>query len=84
MLGGGVLQAEDSRLLGAIEEGLQELGPGLTIRLAESPPVVGAALLGLDELGADGEASARVRSELGAAVERLDAPSAAVLEPAGD
>ena len=84
VLGGGVLQAEDSRLLRAIEEGLQELGPGLTIRLAESPPVVGAALLGLDELGADGEASARVRSELGAAVDRLDAPSAAVLEPAGD
>ena len=84
VLGGGVLQAEDSRLLRAVEEGLQELGPGLTIRLAESPPVVGAALLGLDELGADGEASARVRSELGAAVDRLDAPSAAVLEPAGD
>ncbi len=84
VLGGGVLQAEDSRLLRAIEEGLQELGPGLTIRLGESPPVVGAALLGLDELAADGEASARVRSELGAAVDRLDAPSAAVLEPAGD
>jgi N-acetylglucosamine kinase-like BadF-type ATPase len=84
VLGGGVLQARDPRLLGAIEDGLQELGPGLTVRLAESPPVVGAALLGLDELGADGEASARVRSELGAAVDRLDAPASPVLEPAGD
>jgi hypothetical protein len=83
VLGDGVLQARDPRLLGAIEEGLQELGRRLTVRLAESPPVVGAALLGLDELGADGEASARLRSELGAAVERLDAP-AEVLEPAGD
>jgi len=84
VLGGGVLQARDPRLLGAIEDGLQELGPGLTVRLAESPPVVGAALLGLDELGADGEASARLRSELGAAVDRLDTPAAAVLEAAGD
>ena len=84
VLGGGVLRARDPRLLGAIEEGLQELGPGLTVRLAESPPVVGAALLGLDELDADAEASARVRRELGAAVDRLDAPTAAVLEPAGD
>ncbi|MGZ4395602.1 MAG: N-acetylglucosamine kinase [Gaiellaceae bacterium] len=78
VLGGGVLQAGDPRLLGAIEEGLQELGPGLTVRLAGSPPVVGAALLGLDELGADTEASARVRSELGAAVDRLDAPVATI------
>ncbi|MGZ4381661.1 MAG: N-acetylglucosamine kinase [Gaiellaceae bacterium] len=78
VLGGGVLQAGDPRLLGAIEEGLQELGPGLTVRLAGSPPVVGAALLGLDELGADTEASARVRSELAAAVDRLDAPVATI------
>ncbi|HVN61228.1 MAG TPA: BadF/BadG/BcrA/BcrD ATPase family protein [Gaiellaceae bacterium] len=84
VLGGGVLQARDPRLLGAIEDGLQELGPRLTVRLAESPPVVGAALLGLDELGADGEASARLRSELGAAVGRLDESTTAVLEPAGD
>ena len=84
VLGGGVLQARDPLLLGAIEDGLQELGPGLTVRLAESPPVVGAALLGLDELGADGEASARLRNELGAAADRLDSPATAVLEPAGD
>ena len=29
-----------------------------------SPPIVGAALLALDELGANGEAQTRVRNEL--------------------
>ena len=34
-------------------------------------PIVGSALLGLDELGAPPEAQARLRAELGAAVDRL-------------
>ena len=84
VLGGGVLQAGDPRLLGAIEEGLHELGPGLTVRLVESPPVVGAALLGLDELGAEAEAGARARSELGAAVDRLDSPAPTMAGRAGE
>jgi hypothetical protein len=35
------------------------------LRVAASEPIVGAALLGLDELGAGPEALARARSELG-------------------
>ena len=35
-----------------------------TVRVTGSPPIVGAALLALDELGAGGEAQARVRAEL--------------------
>jgi N-acetylglucosamine kinase-like BadF-type ATPase len=62
LLGGGMFRAGDGRLLGAIEAGL---GPGVEVRVAASEPIVGAALLGLDELGAGPEALARARSELG-------------------
>jgi N-acetylglucosamine kinase-like BadF-type ATPase len=62
LLGGGMFRTGDGRLLGAIEAGL---GPGMELRVAASEPIVGAALLGLDELGAGPEALARARSELG-------------------
>jgi N-acetylglucosamine kinase-like BadF-type ATPase len=62
LLGGGMFRAGDGRLLGAIEAGL---GPEVELRVAASEPIVGAALLGLDELGAGPEALARARSELG-------------------
>jgi hypothetical protein len=35
------------------------------VRVAASEPIVGAALLGLDELGAGPEALTRARNELG-------------------
>jgi hypothetical protein len=38
--------------------------PDFAVRVTGSPPIVGAALLALDELGANGEAQARVRDEL--------------------
>lgn len=72
LLGGGLLQAGDGRLLGAIEAGLREVGPSLIVRPAGSPPIVGAALLALDEIGAEPEAQARVRSALGTAIGRND------------
>ena len=40
------------------------LGAEITVHATAAPPIVGAALLGLDELGAGGEAQARVRREL--------------------
>jgi hypothetical protein len=69
LLGGGLLRAGDGRLLGAIEEGLRDVGEHIEVHRTASPPVVGAALFGLDALGADEEARARVRSELAAAVD---------------
>lgn len=71
LLGGGLLQAGDGRLLGAIEAGLEEIGPSLVVRPAGSPPIVGAALLALDEVGAGPEAQARLRDALGAAARRV-------------
>ena len=72
LLGGGLLQAGDDRLLGAIEAGLREVGPELVVRPAGSAPIVGAALLALDEIGAGAEAQDRVRATVGAALERGD------------
>ena len=63
------LRAGDGRLLGAIEEGLRDVGEHIEVHRTASPPVVGAALFGLDALGADEKARARVRSELAAAVD---------------
>jgi N-acetylglucosamine kinase-like BadF-type ATPase len=64
VLGGGLLQAGDPLLIGGVQDGLAEVAPVATVHVTSSPPIVGAALLGLDEIGADGEAQARVRREL--------------------
>ncbi|HUK95195.1 MAG TPA: BadF/BadG/BcrA/BcrD ATPase family protein [Gaiellaceae bacterium] len=72
LLGGGLLQARDGRLTRAIEDGLDEVDPQAVVRIATSPPIVGAALLALDELGAPAEAQERLRRELGEEVDRLD------------
>jgi N-acetylglucosamine kinase-like BadF-type ATPase len=72
LLGGGLLQAGDGRVTAAIEEGLRGVGGQIVVRAAHSPPIVGAALLGLDELGAGPEAQARLRRDLGDAAARVE------------
>ena len=57
---------------GAMEPGLREAAPNVTVRPTASAAIVGAALLGLDELQAGPEAQARLRRELGAAFSRLE------------
>jgi N-acetylglucosamine kinase-like BadF-type ATPase len=52
LLGGGLLQTADGRLVDGIAAGLRDVGPAITVRATMSPAIVGAALLGLDELGA--------------------------------
>ena len=64
VLGGGLIQSGDERLIGAVESALGEIAPKATVRATSSPPVVGAALLALDELQAGAEAQARARNEL--------------------
>jgi N-acetylglucosamine kinase-like BadF-type ATPase len=63
LLGGGVLQDVDGDLLAAIDAGLREHAPNVTVRPTASAAVVGAALLGLDELEAGPDAQARLRAE---------------------
>ena len=82
LLGGGLLRAGDGRLLGAIENGLRSLGEQIVVHRTSSPPVVGAALFGLDALGASEDAGARVRAELAAAVDSDEDPG--VTEENGD
>ncbi len=60
LLGGGLLQEHNSRVLDRIRAGL----PGVPVRVTGAPPIVGAALLALDELGANRDAQVRVRAEL--------------------
>jgi N-acetylglucosamine kinase-like BadF-type ATPase len=77
VLGGGVLQSGNRRLLGAIEGGLAEVGPRLSVRVARSRPIVGAVLTGLDRLGVGPDAYDRAREE-------LDRATASVGYVAGD
>jgi hypothetical protein len=51
---------------------LREHAPAVTVRPTASAAVVGAALLGLDELGAGADAQRRVRAELAAAFSRAE------------
>ena len=56
LVGGGLMRGADSRLLGRIETGLRSVGPRLVLRRTSAPPIVGAALLGLDAVGAGRDA----------------------------
>jgi hypothetical protein len=64
LLGGGLFQRADTALVDAIRIALGAVGPAITVRATASAPIVGAALLGLDDLGAGSEAQERVRREL--------------------
>jgi N-acetylglucosamine kinase-like BadF-type ATPase len=67
LVGGGLVQAGDGRLVNAVSAGLAAADLRLTVRATASSPIVGAALLGLDELGASQEAKARAARELATA-----------------
>jgi N-acetylglucosamine kinase-like BadF-type ATPase len=67
VLGGGLLHHPTSSLLGAIARGLAEVGPSITAHPTSATPIVGAALLALDALGAEPSAHERVRAQLAAA-----------------
>jgi N-acetylglucosamine kinase-like BadF-type ATPase len=64
LLGGGLFQRADSALVDAIRIALSAIGSAVSVRATAAPPIVGAALLGLDQLGANGEVQERVRREL--------------------
>jgi N-acetylglucosamine kinase-like BadF-type ATPase len=61
VLGGGVLTSGDPLLHALIGDRLAELAPQAVIRLTKVPPVVGAALLGMDRLDATREVEHRLR-----------------------
>jgi hypothetical protein len=65
ILGGGLLTARDPLLTTAIGRGLAERAPHALMRIVEVPPVAGAALLGLDQVGAGPGAEQRLRAAYG-------------------
>ena len=67
LLGGGLMRAANGRLEVAIAEGLQAVGPQITARVVPEHPIVGAALLGLDDLAAGPAGHARLRREMAVA-----------------
>jgi N-acetylglucosamine kinase-like BadF-type ATPase len=69
LLGGGLLQTGNGRLSTAVEAELRRIAPEVLVTAPSSPPIVGAALLGLDAIEAAPEAQERLRQELEAAVD---------------
>ena len=71
LLGGGLILAADGPLVESVGERLHQVAPAASVKSTSSPPIVGAALLGLDELGADEFSRERLRRELGARFARI-------------
>lgn len=68
VLGGRLLTAVSLSVVETIAQEVQQVAPAARVLVSPSEPIVGAALLGLDELGADATALTRARAELNAAV----------------
>jgi N-acetylglucosamine kinase-like BadF-type ATPase len=63
VIGGGLLRSDRGRVSDAVVAGVAAIAPRATVRVTTTAPIVGAALLGLDELGAGPEARERLRRE---------------------
>ena len=61
ILGGGVMTARNPLLMDSITRQLAEAAPHAQVRVIDVPPVVGAALLGLDHVHAPPSAESRLR-----------------------
>ena len=75
VLGGRLLRAVSSTVVDVIARAVHAVAPKARVLVSPSEPIVGAALLGLDALGADTDAMARARIELDTAVEALGRPA---------
>jgi N-acetylglucosamine kinase-like BadF-type ATPase len=64
ILGGGVFRSNDKALLQRIRAGIAAVAPKAVIRKLTAPPVLGAALIGLDELHGTKAAGAKLRTTL--------------------
>ena len=64
VLGGGIFRNNFAAFFDRIHEGLTKVAPASSMKVLEAPPVLGAALLGLDAGGASGPARARLASAL--------------------
>jgi hypothetical protein len=70
VLGGGVLEARNALLTHAITRRLADGAPTAVARIVDAPPVAGAALLGLDHLGAGPTTESNLRASYDRRVSR--------------
>ncbi|MGW2847941.1 ATPase, partial [Streptomyces sp. NPDC001274] len=63
LLGGGVMAARHPQLDAMIAERFAARAPKAVVRVVTEPPVLGAALLGLDRTGAPAEVHRRLRAQ---------------------
>jgi len=64
VLGGGIFRNDDPEFFARIRAGLEAVAPRVGVKVLQAPPVVGAALMGLDRLSASKAARARLRAAL--------------------
>jgi hypothetical protein len=64
ILGGGVFDTAYQGLLSRVTDGIHQVAPHALIKRLGAPPVLGAALLGLDSIGASDAAKQRLRTAL--------------------
>jgi N-acetylglucosamine kinase-like BadF-type ATPase len=64
VLGGGVFRTRDRTFFARIRDGLAAVAPLAAIHRVTGPPIVGAALIGLDAVGAGRSAHAAARDRL--------------------
>lgn len=64
VLGGGVFDTGDQGFHTRVADGVHNVAPKARLVRLSAPPVLGAALIGLDAIGADEAAKAKVRAEL--------------------
>jgi N-acetylglucosamine kinase-like BadF-type ATPase len=74
VLGGGVFRNQDVDFFDRIDRGIWSVAPTANVHVLKDPPVIGAALLGLDNLGSPKAAQTRARHSL--THERLSAHTA--------
>jgi N-acetylglucosamine kinase-like BadF-type ATPase len=64
VLGGGMFHAQDPAFVGRIERGVHDVAPRARVAGLDAPPVLGAALIGLDEIDAGDGAASMMRASL--------------------
>lgn len=67
VLGGGLFESAYTGFIRRVEAGILAIAPRACFRRLEAAPVLGAALLGLDAVGASSEAEVRLRTTASAA-----------------
>ena len=61
ILGGGLFHNDDGPFFDRVRSGIEGVAPKAAVRRLALPPVIGAALLGLDHIGAETRAGVRLR-----------------------